>query len=110
MKTIDITDEESPKCASSMLENDQNSNMCSICLEPYEVGDEVCSSNTKQCEHMFHLNCISDWLMKHHDHCPMCRCDFLIPKANENDTDKFQDDSTRSADSSDSPDVSSNAL
>ncbi len=49
---------------------------CPICLEKYEVGDEIAWSKNDQCLHAFHLDCILDWLMDH-DQCPLCREGYL---------------------------------
>lgn len=49
---------------------------CSICLESYKDGDDICWSYNEQCPHAYHLDCIMDWLMEHDD-CPLCRQEFL---------------------------------
>jgi len=49
---------------------------CSICLQNYEVGDDICWSPNETCKHAFHTECLSSWLMKH-DNCPLCREDYL---------------------------------
>ncbi|CAF2352631.1 unnamed protein product [Brassica napus] len=42
---------------------------CSICQEEYVDGDEV---GTMPCEHMYHVNCVQQWLrMK--NWCPICK-------------------------------------
>lgn len=46
--------------------------MCAICLEAFEKGDRVALSRNKSCSHIFHVDCITQWLMKHND-CPCCR-------------------------------------
>mmetsp|Transcript_16164 Transcript_16164/g.44755 ORF Transcript_16164/g.44755 Transcript_16164/m.44755 type:complete len:330 (+) Transcript_16164:169-1158(+) len=55
-------------------------NECSICLCEYEVGSDVVWSSNPQCDHVFHANCIEQWLMKQRDGplCPCCRRDFVI--------------------------------
>jgi len=50
---------------------------CSICLEYYREGEEICWSRNKKCAHAFHLDCMLDWLQKHDD-CPLCREDYMI--------------------------------
>ena len=49
---------------------------CAICLEHYEEGDEICWSHNRHCDHVFHQECIVEWL-GHHNECPICRQDFL---------------------------------
>ncbi|KAL5078061.1 hypothetical protein RYX36_017045, partial [Vicia faba] len=46
---------------------------CTICLEDFNVG--VCLP----CSHMFHMNCIQDWL-NIGNFCPLCR--FQLPTNN----------------------------
>eukprot|EP00568_Trieres_chinensis_P018424 CAMPEP_0183329084 /NCGR_PEP_ID=MMETSP0160_2-20130417/84612_1 /TAXON_ID=2839 ORGANISM="Odontella Sinensis, Strain Grunow 1884" /NCGR_SAMPLE_ID=MMETSP0160_2 /ASSEMBLY_ACC=CAM_ASM_000250 /LENGTH=153 /DNA_ID=CAMNT_0025497263 /DNA_START=160 /DNA_END=621 /DNA_ORIENTATION=- len=50
--------------------------VCSICLDPYEPGETVCWSLAEECNHIFHEDCIVEWLIKH-DNCPMCRSNML---------------------------------
>ncbi len=46
---------------------------CAICLADYTHGEPIqCSKN---CEHVFHAECIMDWLVKHQE-CPCCRTAF----------------------------------
>jgi Ring finger domain len=53
---------------------------CSICLCEYTVGSDVVWSSNPQCEHVFHKDCIEQWLMKQREGplCPCCRRDFVI--------------------------------
>jgi hypothetical protein len=46
---------------------------CAICLSSFKPQQLVCESNNSSCQHVFHKDCMVDWLMKHHDECPMCR-------------------------------------
>ncbi|KAH9096778.1 hypothetical protein LEN26_017332 [Aphanomyces euteiches] len=45
--------------------------MCSICLEDMEADD---SCVRLRCHHIFHTNCVSEWLRGHFT-CPLCRDD-----------------------------------
>jgi Ring finger domain len=49
---------------------------CTICLEHYEDGDMICWSHNRHCNHVFHQECIVEWLGLHNE-CPVCRQDFL---------------------------------
>jgi len=49
---------------------------CPICLDDYDIGDEICSSPNHECPHVFHVACMSEWLMKRNE-CPLCRADYL---------------------------------
>jgi len=49
---------------------------CAICMEDYEEGDEICWSHNERCSHVFHRECIMEWLVRHDD-CPCCRLNFL---------------------------------
>ena len=55
----------------------QNNEFCSICLEAYDISEEICSSKNKMCHHKFHLDCMVSWLMDH-DECPICRLPYLM--------------------------------
>lgn len=62
----------STRRANSILYDD----CCTICLEPYNDNDQICRSRNKQCSHLFHLDCMVNWLL-HHDECPICRAAYL---------------------------------
>lgn len=55
---------------------------CAICLSGYEPGTEVVWSSNRQCAHVFHQDCIRQWLIKLPQRegpiCPCCRRDFLV--------------------------------
>lgn len=51
---------------------------CWICLEEYKENDEVVISSNPSCKHMFHKQCILEWLtLWHFDECPCCRQSFV---------------------------------
>jgi hypothetical protein len=58
----------------------QAPNICSICLCNYEVGSDVVWSSNQACDHVFHEQCIEQWLMKQREGplCPCCRRDFIL--------------------------------
>jgi len=45
--------------------------ICSICLVEYEGEDAV--SKLGMCGHVFHLNCIEQWILRNQFSCPLCR-------------------------------------
>jgi hypothetical protein len=51
---------------------------CAICLSHFKPQELVCESNNSSCQHVFHKDCMIDWLMKHHKNCPMCREIYLL--------------------------------
>lgn len=60
----------------SSLWNSSTKAECSICLEGYSPGEKVCISHKAECPHVFHQECIAEWLKKH-DRCPLCRVDLM---------------------------------
>mmetsp|Transcript_18404 Transcript_18404/g.42635 ORF Transcript_18404/g.42635 Transcript_18404/m.42635 type:complete len:138 (+) Transcript_18404:601-1014(+) len=54
-------------------------NCCAVCLGPYSPGDSVVWSSNPECQHAFHEDCVTDWLVKMQgDHpCPCCRQTFV---------------------------------
>ena len=55
---------------------DEEENCCSICFGEYETGALLGVANNGHCQHMFHQECITEWLMKHEE-CPVCRRPYL---------------------------------
>jgi hypothetical protein len=51
---------------------------CAICLSQFKPQQLVCESNNSSCRHIFHKDCMVDWLTKLHDDCPMCREVYLL--------------------------------
>jgi Ring finger domain len=55
---------------------------CPICMEPFAVGDIVSWSSYEKCSHVYHHQCIKEWLLRHNN-CPFCREIFLpVDRAN----------------------------
>ena len=55
---------------STMASVESMEHVCPICLGSYEKGNMLFVS--KQCAHIFHVDCILEWLTKNED-CPICR-------------------------------------
>jgi hypothetical protein len=61
------------------LAGDEEMAGCAICLSHFKPQQLVCESTNPSCQHVFHKDCMVDWLMlKHHDTCPMCREVYLV--------------------------------
>lgn len=46
---------------------------CAICLEEYEIGDQL---RELPCKHFFHSQCIDPWFKDVHGICPVCKRDY----------------------------------
>lgn len=49
---------------------------CSICLQSYNPGQTICLAKNPLCKHVFHHDCIEEWLKDHSD-CPLCRVNLV---------------------------------
>ena len=53
---------------SDVLQSDE----CVVCLADFTSGDNITTGTTGRCCHVFHRQCISEWLV-HKGGCPVCR-------------------------------------
>lgn len=69
---IILNDEEFNNIETLIYNNLNNCGMssCLICTEDFNNNDEI--KKTK-CNHIFHTNCIKQWLCKESNKCPICR-------------------------------------
>jgi Ring finger domain len=74
----DVDAETNLRLSSVPTTNGDDSAECSICLDPFAESDRVCESNNANCRHLFHLECLVPWLLRH-EHCPVCREAYLPP-------------------------------
>jgi hypothetical protein len=49
---------------------------CCICLDGYHPGETICAAATPECNHVFHQECVVEW-MTSHDECPLCRVNLM---------------------------------
>ena len=50
-------------------EKEEAGNKCVICLNNFNIGDNI---STLKCKHTFHYDCLFDWI-KLKPECPLCR-------------------------------------
>jgi hypothetical protein len=73
----------SDDCEPLATEEEEEMVGCAICLSPFTPQQLVCESNNSACQHVFHKDCMVEWLMKHQDTCPMCREVYLLKAESE---------------------------
>ncbi len=57
--------------------------ICLICLDSFQHGDETSHSCNVICQHRYHKSCITQWLVKNNS-CPVCRCKYIcIPTSSK---------------------------
>lgn len=89
---VDVPEDEDLEMGVDDYEDDPDESACAICLEPFRVGDMVSMSRKlampiqegdeerPQCPHVFHSECIENWMHNQHDDCPSCRIVLLETK------------------------------
>ncbi|CAL8114152.1 unnamed protein product [Orchesella dallaii] len=70
---------------------------CSICIDNFEVGEEV---RVLPCSHVFHKPCIDPWLIHSSRRCPNCKGKVVFPNEHFSDTSN-SDSETQIGDSED---------
>ena len=66
-------DERESGCSSYEEEDEKDPKQeCIICMEGFKVGDIVSFSPAEGCHHIFHHNCLRQWLLRKSG-CPCCR-------------------------------------
>jgi hypothetical protein len=51
-------------------------NLCTICFSEFTKGEKI---NKLQCNHLFHLECIKNWLLQEKK-CPVCKEELAVPE------------------------------
>eukprot|EP00529_Nitzschia_sp_RCC80_P013755 CAMPEP_0113484328 /NCGR_PEP_ID=MMETSP0014_2-20120614/23903_1 /TAXON_ID=2857 /ORGANISM="Nitzschia sp." /LENGTH=740 /DNA_ID=CAMNT_0000377923 /DNA_START=275 /DNA_END=2497 /DNA_ORIENTATION=- /assembly_acc=CAM_ASM_000159 len=51
--------------------SDDRKDVCAICYDPLSSGGAAVALNV--CGHIFHLDCIDEWICESSTHCPKCR-------------------------------------
>jgi hypothetical protein len=67
-----MNEEDFEKMACKAIQTENNIKECNICIEVYKKGDKVIEL---PCKHLFHKECIKQWLCKEKINCPVCRYD-----------------------------------
>jgi len=50
--------------------DEENYEICCVCQEEFEVGDSL---RILPCDHVYHTNCVDQWLLENQRICPQCR-------------------------------------
>jgi len=54
--------------------DDDDEDVCPICLDGFDVGDTVMFARNLSCAHVFHEECLLPWLLERRENeCPSCR-------------------------------------
>ena len=53
------------------VKGDSYNETCAICVDEFEAGEDV--RVLPNCGHIFHPDCIDEWLSKHSSLCPLCK-------------------------------------
>mmetsp|Transcript_22248 Transcript_22248/g.31000 ORF Transcript_22248/g.31000 Transcript_22248/m.31000 type:complete len:164 (+) Transcript_22248:70-561(+) len=56
----------------SLARNVKKMPFCSICLEDFGKNEKAAFSKNPDCDHVFHRECITNWLITHKE-CPLCQ-------------------------------------
>jgi hypothetical protein len=62
--------------------NEISKSCCDICMMDYELEEKISQSKHAKCDHIFHKECILDWMQKKHT-CPCCRRNYLGDESND---------------------------
>lgn len=65
-------DDSTCSSVSTTINHGSHTPECMICMEEFAVGDKVSWSPSEDCNHVFHKDCIREWLISHVG-CPYCR-------------------------------------
>lgn len=58
----DLSMSEHSDAAAAAVNTRQVANSCSICLSVFQADERLCWSSNPECQHIYHHNCIQDWL------------------------------------------------
>ncbi|NBU34170.1 hypothetical protein EB118_04895 [bacterium] len=70
---VTLTPEQFNKLDQLTVGSESASDVCNICMDNYTESPSA--TILPKCKHMFHTECIRNWLCKEKVTCPVCRCD-----------------------------------
>eukprot|EP01018_Ginkgo_biloba_P020163 Gb_40644 [translate_table: standard] len=57
------------------FDEDEEEVMCAVCLSALERNEQIRS--LVNCRHIFHKDCLDEWVDRNHNSCPICRSRLL---------------------------------
>ena len=76
---VTLSENEFNRLESKKATGNETSKECNICMDNYKKEEDI---TILPCEHIFHKNCIKDWLCKEKVTCPVCRFDTREKRSN----------------------------
>ncbi|KAL7431326.1 hypothetical protein ACHAXM_002629 [Skeletonema potamos] len=80
-----------PKDDAIDVDNDEGVDCCSICILELEDGDRIADLN---CNHYFHSDCLSEWLKKKVNSCPLCQAEGIADEIRSYDIETAEHEVT----------------
>lgn len=72
VKVVLTTDEFNSLDKLDIQKDEYGNKECNVCIESYKEGDKL---TRLPCQHIFHEECIKNWLCNENVKCPICRSD-----------------------------------
>jgi hypothetical protein len=66
----------------NLVDKTVSSTGCTVCLSPFDDADAV---RVLKCGHVYHQQCIDEWLCRHVNNCPLCRTAAVTVEDETND-------------------------
>lgn len=58
------------------LSSKTSKDVCAVCFNGFQFGDAICAPKAKHCKHVFHPECVEEWLQGS-ECCPLCQTNLV---------------------------------